>query len=384
MRLSQFITENSDLIIHDWEELARGYLPAATVEERRDHVASMLTEIANDLATPQSKTEQVEKGKGNSDASTSADTAANAHGADRAAFGYTPAQMVSEFRALRASVLRHFAATHGEGDRASLDEVTRFNEAIDQSLAESMATYALGVDRAKDLFLGVLGHDLRNPLGAIMMATTMMLTQEGPEWSHAKTAGRIITSTTRMDEMIADLLDFTRSRLGDGIPVVHAPMDLELICRQAIDEITAFRPSCVVHFDATGELHGQWDRGRIAQMLSNLVGNAYQHGANDVPIEVTLGGDADQVVLAVQNQGPVIPEARLHEIFDPFRQLKPGAQSRKDASSIGLGLYIAQAIVLAHDGTIDVESNTRRTIFTVRLPRAAARKLRAKPRPKTA
>lgn len=384
MRLAQFITANSDRIISDWEEFALGALPAATVEERRDHIVNMLSEIAHDLAKPQSKHEQAEKGKGNSDASASADTAANAHGADRAASGYSPEQMVSEFRALRASVLRHFAEAHGEADRANLDEVTRFNEAIDQTLAESMGAYANGVDRAKDLFLGVLGHDLRNPLGAIMMATTMMLTQEGPEWSHAKTAGRIITSTTRMDEMISDLLDFTRSRLGDGIPVHRAHMDLETICRQTVDEITAFRPSCVVHFDASGDLHGQWDRGRIAQMLSNLVGNAYQHGAKDLPIEVTLGGGPDEVVLAVLNQGPVIPEARLYEIFDPFRQLKPGAQTRRDASSIGLGLYIAQAIVLAHDGTIDVESSTRRTIFTVRLPRAAVPKSRARPRSKTA
>lgn len=380
MSLARFITENAKLIIADWEEFARGCLPAGTVEQRRDHIETMLRELAADLDKPQSKHEQAEKGKGHSDAKAGDDTAANAHGTQRAASGFTPAQTVAEFRALRASVLRHYAEATGEAGRANLDDLTRFNEAIDQALAESMVTYAEGVDRSKDLFLGVLGHDLRNPLGAIMMAITTMLAQEGPEWAHAKTASRIINSTTRMDEMIGDLLDFTRSRLGGGIPIVRAQMDLEAICRQTVDEITAFRPSCVVHFDASGELHGKWDRGRIAQMLSNLVGNAYQHGSKDIPIEVTLGGDRTQIVLAVQNQGPAIPATKVREIFDPFRQLTPGAAAKKDASSIGLGLYIVQAIVLAHDGTIDVESTERGTIFTVRLPRAAALKATAKAR----
>lgn len=378
MKLAQFITAKSEIIISEWEEFARGCLPAATLVERRDHVALMLEAIALDLSKPQSKHEQTEKSKGNSDAPAKSGTAASAHGTDRAASGYTPGQMVAEFRALRASVMRLFAEAHCEGDRAMLDDVTRFNEAIDQALAESMSTYAQGVDRAKDLFLGVLGHDLRNPVGAIMMATTVMLAKEGPEWPHAKTASRILTSTTRMDEMIADLLDFTRTRLGGGIPIVRATMDLEEVCRQTVDEISAFRPNCEVRFDASGDLHGEWDSRRIAQMLSNLVGNACQHGAKNVPVEVTVGGAPDQVVLAVLNQGPVIPEGRRQEIFDPFRQLKAGTTSRADASSIGLGLYIAQAIVLAHQGRIDVESTEQGTIFTVRLPRKVAPKPHAK------
>src|SRR5688500_14006587 len=200
MRLSEFIANSSERIISEWEVFARSCLPAAStmdLEERRDHIAQMLKAIAKDLETPQTKREQSEKSIGN--AQVKSETAAHSHGMDRAASGFTPVQMVSEFRALRASVLRLWAEAQSEFTRESLDEITRFNEAIDQLLAESMARYVQDVERVKDLFLGVLGHDLRNPLGAMMMSATVMMTKEGEGWQHSKTAARILSSGTRMD-----------------------------------------------------------------------------------------------------------------------------------------------------------------------------------------
>lgn len=370
MKLAQFIAASSKRITSDWEEFARACDPGMNLVQRRDHVEGMLKAIALDLDTPQTKGEQEEKSKGNDDADVDSNTAANAHGTDRAALGYTPAQMMSEFRALRASVLRLWSEAESEFDRSSLEDVTRFNEAIDQVLAESMTRYAQDVDHSKELFLGVLGHDLRNPLGAIMMSATVMMTQEGPDWPHLKTVSRIVRSGTRMNEIIGDLLDFTRTRLGAGIPVVREDMDMEMICRQTVDEITAFHPGCIVHFDASGQLRGQWDKGRIGQALSNLVGNAYQHGAENVPIEVTVRGESDRVVVTVHNKGSLIPKTLLKDIFNPFRQLDPGRAKSKGVSSLGLGLYIVQAIVTAHQGTIDVESTERGTTFTMRLPRS--------------
>jgi signal transduction histidine kinase len=373
MRLAQFITANSKRIVSEWEEFARLHLAAAStmdLPQRRDHIEGMLMSIALDLDTPQTKREQASKATGEDDASVRSDTAANAHGTDRAATGFSPVDVVSEFRALRASVLRLWSEAKSQFSRDDLAEVTRFNEAIDQQLAESMTRYAHDVEHAKDLFLGVLGHDLRNPLGAIMMSATVMMTSEGPDWPQHKAAARILDAGTRMDGLIGDLVDFTRTRLGSGIPIVRAEMDLEAICQQAVDEITAFHPRCVVHFKASGELRGNWDSSRIAQALSNLCGNAFQHGS-DAPIDVTLRGERDHVVLSVHNQGRRIPKSRVHDIFDPFKQLDPGSTKPKDARSVGLGLYIVQAIVTAHQGTIDVESNARGTTFTVRLPRAA-------------
>jgi signal transduction histidine kinase len=370
VRIAQFITANSKRIIAEWAEFARSCDPAMDLEQRRDHVEGMLRAIAIDLDTPQTKGEQKEKSKGLEDAHVDSVTAATSHGTDRAAVGYTAVEMVSEFRALRASVLRLWSEAQTGFDRASVDDVTRFNEAIDQLLAESITRYAQDVDRSKDLFIGILGHDLRNPLGAIMMSATVMMTEEGPDWPHHKTVSRILRSGTRMDEIIGNLVDFTRTRLGSGITVVRADMDMEAVCRQAVDEITAFHPGCVVHFEATGPLRGEWDKGRIGQALSNLVGNAYQHGLENSPVEVTLRGEPDQVVLSVHNQGPMIAKRDLHDIFNPFRQLEPGRAKPKDSSSLGLGLYIVQAIVTAHQGTIDAESTERGTTFTVRLPRS--------------
>ena len=373
MRLAQFITGSSKRIISEWEEFARLHLPAASnmdLEQRRDHVAGMLTAIALDLDTAQTKGEQASKATGQDDANVTSSTAANAHGTDRAATGFSPIDVVAEFRALRASVLRLWSEAQRQFSREDLEEVTRFNEAIDQHLAESMATYSRDVERSKDLFLGVLGHDLRNPLGAIMMSATVMMTKEGPDWPQLKTAARILNAGTRMDGLISDLVDFTRTRLGTGIPIVRAEMDLESICRQAIDEITAFHPRCVVKFTASGDLQGSWDSGRIGQALSNLCGNAFQHGTEDTPIDVMLRGEADQVVLSVHNRGHRIPKSQLHDIFSPFKQLDPGSTKAKDARSIGLGLYIVQAIVTAHKGTIEVESAGSGTTFTVKLPRS--------------
>ena len=170
-----------------------------------------------------------------------------------------------------------------------------------------------------------------------------------------------------MNEIIGALLDFTRTRLGAGIPVGRADMDMETICRQTVDEIAAFHPGCIVHFEASGQLRGQWDKARIGQALSNLVGNAYQYGLENAPVEVALRGEPDRVVLTVHNKGPVIAKNHLQDIFNPFRQLEPGRAKSKD--SLGLGLYIVQAIVTAHQGTIAVESTERGTTFTVRLPR---------------
>jgi signal transduction histidine kinase len=275
--------------------------------------------------------------------------------------------MVSEFRALRASILRLWAEAQSDSDRASLAEITRFNEAVDQLLAESIAKYAQDVDRSKDVFLGVLGHDLRNPLGAIMMSATVIMAKEGPEWEHSKTAARILSSGTRMERLIGDLLDFTRARMGTGIPIARTEVDLEAECRKTVDEIAAFHPTCNVSFQATGELRGLWDGARVAQALSNLLGNAVQHGTPHGRITVTLRGETERVVLSVHNEGRPIPKRHLQDIFDPFRQLEPGHAK----TNVGLGLYIVQSIAIAHRGTVDVESSEDGTTFTIRLPRVA-------------
>ena len=172
-----------------------------------------------------------------------------------------------------------------------------------------------------------------------------------------------------MDALVGDLLDFTRSRLGGGIPIVRADMDIAKVCRHAVEEIAALHPQRVVNVEATGELHGQWDGARVSQALSNVISNAVQYGSDKTPINVTLRGDADEVVLAVQNRGPVIPADQVNKIFDPMHRIE-GDKPVEPLRNLGLGLYIAERIVAAHGGTIGVESSEEKgTTFTIHLPK---------------
>jgi signal transduction histidine kinase len=225
----------------------------------------------------------------------------------------------------------------------------------------------------------MLGHDLRTPLGAIIGSAHIMVnTKDLPEVA-LKRAFLILNSGQRMNALVGDLLDFTRSRLGGGIPIVRAEMDIAKVSRQAVEEIAAMHPQRVVNFDATGELQGHWDRARISQVLSNVINNAVQHGSSKTPINVTVAGDADEITLTVRNWGPLIPATELGRIFDPMYRIE-GDKPVAPRENLGLGLYITERIVAAHGGTIGVESSEKKgTAFTIHLPRHARRTLRSGP-----
>ena len=375
MRLSEFMLGHREQILSEWVSFAQSCLTTANsmdLEALRDHASEMLDTIATDLNTPQSKSEQADKSEGKSDADPdpdTPDTAAQEHGAARADSGFTVEQMVSEYRALRASVIRLWIDAAGALTRADLDDLVRFNEAIDQALAESTARFTQDLDQSKDIFLAMLGHDLRTPLGAIIgSAHSMVNAKELPE-GLLKRASIILSSGQRMNALVADLLDFTRSRLGRGIPIVRSDVDLGKVGRQAVDEIVALHPLRVVNFDATGALQGQWDRARITQALSNVINNAVQHGPDKTPIIVTIRGDADEIRLSVHNQGPVIPPNEMDKIFHPMHRIE-GDKPIAPRDNLGLGLYITERIVAAHGGTVGVESSEAEgTTFTIHLPK---------------
>ncbi|MDB4992732.1 MAG: ATP-binding region ATPase domain protein [Myxococcaceae bacterium] len=370
MRLAQFIMAASGSIIAEWEEFARTCEPAASgmdLPQRRDDIAGMLKAIALDLGTSQTTHEQTEKSKGRDDADRDSNTAATAHGTARAATGYTPVQMVSEFRALRASVLKLWSQTQSEFKPTDVADVFRFNEAIDQALAESTARYAYDVDRSKALFLSMLGHDLRDPLDAILSAAAT-ITKAGTDGVHSTEASSILSSGQRMEATLHALEDFTQSRLGGGILVFRAPTDMTLLCRRAADAFTAAHPGRDVHVEAAGTLKGEWDGGRIAELLSNLIAHAHQHARPNTAIEVAADREPVGVVLTVHYKGPTIARRDLQDIFNPFPP--PASAHAAPGQSKGLGLYLAQAIVTAHHGTIHVASTEARTTFTVRLPLA--------------
>jgi signal transduction histidine kinase len=278
MRLADFILANREPILLEWEAFARTCGPASgTMDFRalRDHAGAMLSAMAADLATSQNAFEQSEKSKGLAPTEAFAlATAAEKHGAGRAVSGFSLEQMIAEYRALRASVIRLWTRERGEPPTGDLEDLTRFNEAIDQALAESMDRYNEELAQSKEMFLAILGHDLRLPLGAIYTSASFMLESDELEEPHRALAARIAHSATRTIEMVGDLLDFTRTRLGAGIPVLTADMNLEDVVRDVVDEISAAHPKCPIHVDAQGELRGLWDHGRISQALGNLIGNA--------------------------------------------------------------------------------------------------------------
>jgi len=375
VRLADFIEANCEPILAEWVAFARTSAPSASSMDPtalRDHALQMLQTITRDLRTPQTGAEQLEKSHGKADTGDGGpDTPAAVHGAGRAGSGFTVGEMVSEYRALRASVIRLWTRANGSLTTVDLEDLTRFNEAVDQALAESITRYTFDVDRSKDMFLAILGHDLRSPLGAVQMASQFMLELGELREPNLTLTTRILRSAKRMNLMVGDLLDFTRSRLGSGVPIVRSPMDMEKAVRDAVEEITAANAESVIQLRTSGDLRGNWDPARIAQVISNLLGNAVQHGSAKTTITVSAVGDDKEVVLRVHNRSPVIAASELPGIFGPFKRLKSVEGARGGAtSSLGLGLYIAERIVTAHNGTIEVASSEETgTAFTVRLPR---------------
>lgn len=280
--------------------------------------------------------------------------------------------MVAEYWALRASVIRLWTAAKGELTPTDLDDLTRFNEAIDQSLAKSVTRFTHDVEEAKETFLAILGHDLRTPLGAIFSSARFMLETGDLEEPHRTLATRIGGSAERALAMVGELLDFTRSRLGGGIPVVRAEVSLGKIVHDVVDEIAAAHPRRAFRVDTRGSQRGHGDAARLSQALSNRIGNAVQHGADGTTVTVTLRGEDDRVAILVHNRGAVIPSDQRDGIFNPMkaRQSPQRAAAKGTLGSLGLGLYIAERIIDAHGGHIEVESTEEGgTTFTVDLPR---------------
>lgn len=374
VRLADYIENNTEPILEDWVAFARTCGPVGACMELdalRDHALDMLKAIVADLRTPQTKTEQSDKSKGNADhAADEPDTAAEVHGAGRAESGFTVGEMVAEYRALRASILRLWTAEKGTLTGTDFEDLMRFNEAIDQSTAESVERYTEDIDRSKEMFLAILGHDLRSPLTAIIMGSQFMIETGELKEPHLTLTTSVLHSGRRMNQLVNDLTDFTRSRLGSGLPIVRRDMDMAKEARHSIDEVAAANPTSALKLNTSGDLQGNWDCPRISQVFANLLGNAVQHGSAGTPISLTVRGEATAVVLQVHNRGVSIPAEDRATIFSPFKRLQTTNATGSAAGSLGLGLYIVERIVTAHGGTIDVDSSDDAgTFFTVRLPR---------------
>jgi PAS domain S-box-containing protein len=263
---------------------------------------------------------------------------------------------------------RHVVA-HAKALRAPSDDIVGLTLAVSDITEQKRAQEALAEAIAfRERILRVLGHELRNPLAAVQMLSTLLLRREDLPADAREQVARIDRARRRMLELIGTLLDFSESRFKGEMPVAPEPADLHEVVRAVVEELRAAHPGHGIELATRGDGRGRWDAARMAQVVSNLVGNAITHGGRTEPVRVTVDGGVDALRLVVRNGGAPIPPDLLPVLFEPFRRGAGGGASQ--VRGLGLGLYIAKQIVSAHGGDIEVRSTAEDgTTFVVRVPR---------------
>ena len=365
MRLSEFILSSMEAILAEWEAFARTILPAKNLDKLAlvDHAPEILKAIALDM-------EQDQKSK-DRPAQTDCDTAAENHSTERLREGFNQVQVVSEYSALRASVIRLWLASSPQPDASNLYQLSRFNEGIDRALSDSTARFMQEVEASRDFALAVLAHDLRNPLNAVLSsAECLKLAKARDEETITEVTAIICESSIQMSKLIDTLLDFTRTRLGRSLLIKPEPVSLRPILEQTVASFSAAFLDRTIQLHCNEDPRCSVDAVRIRQMLSNLIANAIQHGAETSPITVTAYIASKEIVIEVHNDGPSIPASSISTIFDfaaPRSLQDPAEKTQSD--HLGIGLYITRKIAEAHRGGISVTSTPQDgTTFEVRLP----------------
>lgn len=250
----------------------------------------------------------------------------------------------------------------------SLSDINRFNDAIDEAVAESVSYYAEEVERWRDVFLGVLGHELRNPLNAIVM-TSELIARLAANTPIATVAGRLLNSGEHMSKLLTKLLVFNRGRLGVGILVEKLAVDLVSEFRQEVEAIRAAMPDARIELHMPNAVWGLFDAARLREVFSNLVINAHKYGTPGTPIFVGVRNVKAATELTVSNTGDRIEPQVFDQMFDPLRRGTVSGQREEEQASLGLGLFIVRQIAEAHGGSVRGEWDQGQTIFTVHLPR---------------
>lgn len=364
--LADFVEQQSEAIIEQAIAFARTVDVGTPMDQvtLRDHLPEIIAAIVADLRTPQTRAEEIVKSEGRAEPTARARSAAGTHALHRAHSGYSISDLVAEYRALRASVLRLWADAP---EAATLRDITRFNEAIDEAIAESVTYYADEVARWRDIFLGVLGHDLRSPLGAVVM-TAQLIAQMAADTPVAAEAQRLVRISGRMLALLDRLLVYNRAQMGLDFQVEPDDVDLVQACREEIELLQAALPERRIGFASPPAVRGRFDAGRVREALANLIVNAHKYGTRSGEIRVDLRDDGGHAALCVSNDGEPIPRETLDLMFEPLRR---GGVADPDSehASLGLGLFIVSQIAQAHGGTIRADSDGGVTTFCLQLPR---------------
>lgn len=376
MRLSNFIRTRMELILTEWDRFARSNAPVDSGLSDlmlRDHAEEMLLTIAADIETCQSVEQQTLKSQGHGEGGGD-QSPASIHGSLRHRHEFSLTQLGAEFRALRSTVLRLWLPQVEAMSENTVLEVVRFNESIDQALAESMIAYSSATRDAQNLLLAVLGHDLRSPL-ANMAMTGDMLSRGGLSTQQLSSLAHTVQRSSKlMKNMVDDLLGYTRTQLGKSLPIEHAWCDVAAILDATVADAAATHPQTRYELSTRGDLAACYDPTRLHQLFLNLLVNAAQHGAKSRPVTIEATSTEDRCRVCITNHGSAIPESAIKTIFKPLVQLPTDQPTdTRPTTSLGLGLFIAREIAEGHGGTVSVTSSPEEgTVFTVELPRNVA------------
>ena len=371
MKLAHFIKKHKEDITSEWVEFAEeniGCVKELNSEEVRDHILQMLNRIVESMETSENNEEQEQKSKGNIKTDSEENQAANQHGEQRADVGFDLMELSSEFRALRASVLRLWEADNKAKKKENdFQEMIRFNEAIDELWMVSLKRFEHKVDESKNWFMGTLGHDLRNPLAAIAGVQSILKLSKNLSEKERVLIGYSESSVKRMKELIDNLLELTRLRLGSGMPIKKSSLDLSKHTEKIVQELKLSNPEEEIIIESPGPVKGEWDAMRLDQLMTNLITNALRYKKPGSPVTISISKNGKEAFFKVHNIGEPLSKNIKEMIKTGLVTKTDGDPTKKD--SYGLGLYIVKAIVDGHKGQLKVTSTEKSgTTFKVTLP----------------
>jgi len=350
MSLPHFIHESLDDILAEWERECDAAPSSAEPAARRQHFGRVLRAVADEMKRLPAR------------APAPAEDAAAAVPRSHAG------QLVGDYASLRASVVRQWRRKHPTPSASDLDDLVRFNEAMDRSLAELTATFSPSESEPHALFLGVLNHELRTSVASILMSAQVLTHRSTPGSPEAKAAQRILRSCEQLRQSLDALSDFTQVRLGAHLEIDRVPDDIGVLCRQALDAFARVDPERRIRLGSDGDLSGDWDQSRIREAIGALIGNAARFASRGSPVTIAVDGHAaDEITITVHGDGTPIDVDTLRTIFDPIARVES-----EDAtySGLGLGLFMVRKVVDAHGGRVSVDAAPELgTTFTVVLPR---------------
>jgi len=354
MSLPHFIHESLDDILAEWERDCGATPARVEPAARRQHFGKVLRAVADEMKRLPP--------------SASAPGAAMAEEETPGSPHSHAGQLVEDYASLRASVIRQWRRKHPSPSASDLDDLVRFNEAMDRSLAELTATFSPSESQPHALFLGVLNHELRTSVASILMSAQVLTHRSTPGSPEAKAAQRILRSCQQVRQTLDALSDFTTVRLGEHLEIDRVRDDIGVLCRQALDAFARVDPERRIRLSADGDPGGDWDQVRIREAIGALIGNAARFASRGSTVSIAVDGTAaNEVTVTVHGDGTPIDVETLQTIFDPVARVE---SENATYAGLGLGLFMVRKVVDAHGGRVSVEASPEHgTTFTVVLPR---------------